>query len=159
MNNNVVISAKTLGTGTDAVIYSISAISFNGERFQRFIDIDSCLNLGLTVDGRSISTLVDEGGHDGMTVSLQQALMDLREFTAWEEVTVWLDMAQHTAAQLDTAYRRAGLSLPWRFWNLRDINTAVGETLTIHGNSEVVAEESVRALMPVLGTQHALRQA
>lgn len=115
------MSVTTLGNGADAVIRSITA-SEGSEEFQRVVDIDSCLALGLSVDGRSLCAWKD-GGEEALAVPIREALNDLKEAFSWEDKLVVMDMGHHHAAVFDTAYRRLGMSVPWQFYNLRDLNS------------------------------------
>lgn len=130
---DILISVTTLGNGANAVIRTITAVSFDIEsndvfdEFQRTIDIDSCLESGLTVDGRSLLQWKDSTNEEPVSVHLNDALFDLRDAFAWEDARVWVNITQHSAAVLDTAYRQSALAVPWRVWNLRDVVTLTGE--------------------------------
>lgn len=117
---SITVSITTLGNGADAVIRSITASGANEDEFERVVDIDSCLALGLTVDGRSLCAWKD-GGEEAIAVPLREALLDLQNAFSWEDTHVLMNMGLHHAAVLDTAYRRLGLNAPWQFYNLRDI--------------------------------------
>ena len=129
---DIAISIITLGNGADAVIRMIKAISFDAttgamfDKFQRVIDIDSCLKAGMQVDGRSLLAWKDSG-EEPTPVHLNEALLDLRDAFIWEETRIWTDITLHAAAVLDTAYRKSNLSVPWEFYNLRDAGSITGE--------------------------------
>ncbi len=121
---NITVSIVTLGNGADAVIWSIKAEGEGRDNFERVIDIDSCLDAGLQVDGRSLLDWKLNNEDIGrLAVPLADALKDLRDAFAWEDALVWMDMSVHHAAVLDTAYRRLRLQPPWQFYNLRDLLT------------------------------------
>ena len=64
----------------------------------------------------SIATLSD----GRISITLISALRDLTSAFEWGNKTIWVDISEHTAATLDTAYRKIGSRVPWAFYNVRD---------------------------------------
>lgn len=131
--NNVMIDIETLGTAANSVILSIGAVQFGpdglGNEFYTAIDIDSCLNSGLQVDGRTVAwwmvqtaearAVFNERGGE-----LQEALLSLSGAFDWKgDTLVWCNGLSFDLPILDTAYRACGLAVPWRYYNGRDYRT------------------------------------
>ena len=136
----VMIDLETLSTQYNAVILTIGAIKFdrdgkindikklNKEIFYRRITIDSCKELGLHVDSKTVDwwksldqKIYDEAfGKD--RISLRDALI---EFSIWfgKLEKVWSNGAGFDIPILENAYRVCGLQTPWKFWNVRDTRT------------------------------------
>lgn len=132
---NIMLDIETLSTHGDAVILSIGAVEFDGgelgRSFNTRIDIDSCLGHGLKVDGKTIVWWMGKPDEarilfDLPTVSLERALIDLRESFEWKDKLVWCNGMNFDLPILENAYRALGLATPWKYYNGRDYRTVKG---------------------------------
>lgn len=138
---DVMVDLETMGSGPNAAIVAIGAVAFNpgkglmGSRFYRVIDLESAVLMGGQIDPATVmwwlkqsdearSALVKSGSTMNMAVVL-------REFTNWmaaaadnaDRVRVWGNGASFDNVILASAYRMAGLSQPWKYWNDRCYRT------------------------------------
>lgn len=135
---NVMLDLETLGTSPGCVILSIGATFFDktrlGEKFYRTIDVQSCIDAGLTVSGDTFKWWMGQKGEArkalfDKTIPVQDALS---EFSAWlgqncetSSVKVWGNGSDFDNAILAKAYGAVlGETQPWRFWNNRCYRTA-----------------------------------
>lgn len=136
--NNVMIDIETLGTAANSVILSIGAVAFNdtglmGDEFYTNINIDSCLEKGLVVEGRTILWWMGQGDEARAALgtnelSLQAALHGLANAFDWRDTLVWCNGLSFDLPILDTSYRACGMSAPWAYYNGRDYRTLKNET-------------------------------
>jgi DNA polymerase III epsilon subunit-like protein len=132
--NDVMIDLETLGTSSDSVILSIGAVRFNsdgdeiGEKFYRRIDIDSCLEYGLRVSGRTLVWWLEQEYEARMAITrdegdpLAQVLDDLSHFIQPDDC-IWGNGAAFDNAILTYAFHKVGIKVPWKFWNDRCFRT------------------------------------
>ena len=132
---NLMIDIETLGTRSTSVILSIGAIEFDhtnlGRRFHRRINIDSCLNCGLTVDGSTIEwwmgqdekakRIFDERGDDLRTV-----LLDFAQAFDWTDKLIWCNGMNFDLPIIENAFDKCNLKTPWPYYNGRDYRTVKG---------------------------------
>lgn len=157
VRNHVMIDLETLGTTPGSVVLSIGAVMFNpaempmrtaslGAGFHRNIGIQSCLNAGLGVDGRTIewwlgqTTLPIAALFTPKPVPLREALAGfrrwldrLREFlntspfiSSYAEdrqVYVWGHGSTFDVSLLAAAYGALKQPVPWSWRNVRDTRT------------------------------------
>ena len=134
--NNVMIDIETLGTMTNSVILSIGAVQFGedglGDEFYSTINIDSCLERGLVVEGRTILWWMgqDDAARAALgqnELSLAAALQGLTNAFDWNNTLVWCNGLNFDLPILDTAYRACGTQAPWAYYNGRDYRTIKSE--------------------------------
>lgn len=129
---NIMLDIETLGTKSTSVILSIGAIAFGeqeiGHGFHRRINIDSCLEAGLTVDGKTIQWWMGQSeearalfSHDGDP--LAAVLLDFKESFDWQNTLVWCNGMNFDLPILDNAFRAVGMEAPWAYYNGRDFRT------------------------------------
>jgi hypothetical protein len=132
--HDIMLDLETLGTSANSAILSIGAVRFDaygsevGETFYRRVSIDSCLERGLTVSGRTIMWWMGQtdearqaiAGDDGEGIIL--VLNDLAEFIK-EDDCVWGCGASFDNAILAHAYETCGISIPWKYYNNRCYRT------------------------------------
>lgn len=134
--NNVMIDIETLGTAANSVILSAGAVQFGenglGDEFYSNINIDSCLDKGLMVEGRTILWWM--GQNDEARAALGQnelplatALQGLADAFDWKNTLVWCNGLNFDLPILDTAYRACGMQPPWAYYNGRDYRTVKNE--------------------------------
>lgn len=130
---DVMVDLETMGTGADAPIIAIGAVSFNADgiqdRYYRNVDLASCMKIGMCPDPDTIMWWL------GQEQSARIALMDdkmpiaaaLHEFTQWLDMNnvagMWGNGAAFDNVILSTAYRMCKIEQPWKFWNDRCYRT------------------------------------
>lgn len=148
MMNNIMIDLETLGNTSNSVICAIGAVEFNietgetGRGFYKVIDIQSCLDKGLKVNGSTIQwwlTQTEAARHEiakGGTV-LKTALLALSSphVFNWENSKVWGNGSSFDLGILADAYNACGLEAPWKHWNERDVRTLVAFAPEIKKNA------------------------
>ena len=130
-HKNVMVDLETLGTAPGSVILSIGAVAFNEGRPESEwvtfnsgpINIDSSLNVGLTVDADTVmwwgrqdaeaSKLLTEAQTGGVNVR-----MALSCFTTWFplDACIWGNGANFDEPLLTAAYRTIGCVPPYKYY-------------------------------------------
>lgn len=144
-----VVDIETLGNGNDAAIASIgvttmSKITHSDESMLRFaerymlVDIQSCINAGLRVDGPTIEWWLKQPeaaraeisgeGAGKRSINIRRALHDLHLWMQEVEPNiqdryVWSHGATFDIPILANAYRAINHDMPWQFRNVRDTRT------------------------------------
>ncbi len=136
---HLMVDIETMGEGSNAVICSIGAVEFEintGETrsvFYRKVDLQSCLDAGLTVDGSTIKWWLQQNAEaqreitDGGAVSIRQALKDFSEFISCgvDTLKLWSNGKHFDMSRLADAYKVCRMEIPWKFYNVRDCRTLV----------------------------------
>lgn len=126
------LDIETLGTRAGSVITSIGAVQFSalglGREFYRRIDSTSCTEIGMTVDLETVNWWMLQGdeARAEMTRPGEPVTAVLEDFAGWiggPDACIWGNGADFDNALVAEAYRRAGLSVPWKFWNNRCYRT------------------------------------
>jgi DNA polymerase III epsilon subunit-like protein len=134
--NHLMIDIETMGCSQTAAIVSIAAVEFDmtgrtGETFYNVIDLQSCLDYRLEMDGSTVMWWLrqSEAARKELTeskaVNLPTALLD---FSAWinkREYEVWANGARFDLGILSNAYQVCGIAVPWHFRKERDVRTLV----------------------------------
>ena len=145
MNENdrlghVMVDLETMGRDFNAVITSIGAVEFDietgktGREFYKKVDIQSCLDKGLRVNGPTIewwlmqseAARIEIAKGDGL--HLQQVLHEFKlylEELGCNSVQIWGNGVSFDVVILTNAYEACGLKEPWNFRNERDVRTLV----------------------------------
>lgn len=129
---NIMIDIETLGTASNSVILSIGAVSFNDDElideFYVDIDIDSCQDAGLKIDGRTLNWWMGQNdkarqvfSREGMPLDL--ALTLLNDTFNWADTLVWANGTNFDLPILDSAYRACNKFVPWAYYDARDYRT------------------------------------
>ena len=125
-----------MGTKSNSAIISIGAVEFDiltgktGKEFYRNVSLQSCISLGLEVDADTIMWWIEQSQAarksltEGKVISIQQALIDFREFCD-KEYQIWGNSARFDLGLLENAYDKAMLSIPWKFSRERCVRTLV----------------------------------
>lgn len=145
---HLMIDLETLGNGSNSVICSIGAVEFNlktgetGREYYQVIDIQSCLNAGLKVDGSTIQWWLTQSEAARQEIAkqgtvLKTALLGMAcpSRFDWDSVQVWGNGAKFDLGILFDAYRACGLQAPWKHWNERDVRTLVSFNPEIKKNA------------------------
>lgn len=140
---DVMVDLETLSTKNNAAIAVIAAIKFNldaplfkltevpeAEKFYRRIDIESCKNIELDVDEKTIAwwkTQPEEPQKEIFENLNRVQLIDaLKDFSLWFgkfDRRIWSQGANFDIPILSEAYQRFKIQTPWKFWNARDTRT------------------------------------
>lgn len=155
--NHVMIDLETLGTTQDSVILQIGAVVFDlatGDNFNSFnihIDIQSCLDKGLKIDADTLKWWMTQDRYAIYEVfkcpeetSLEVALNRFAYFlsTVKAPIIPWGNGSSFDLGILSTAFKKCGITLPWNFWNERDVRTLL------------MFDDSVKQKVPFKGTKH-----
>lgn len=161
---DLMIDIETLGTGSNAVVVSIAAVFFDrylaetGLVFERFIDLQSCIDAGLDVDaGTLMWWLKQDDAARGLLLEGQRhrkpLVRVLAEFSGWmkvhapkDEVCVWGNGPSFDCSIMANLYRKAGNGhvLPWKHWNERCVRTVV----------DFAGGPSFKKSIPFVGVKH-----
>jgi len=134
------LDLETLGTKPGSVILSIGAVQFDldtgklGESFYQNIDIQSCLDAGLTIDPDTLYWWLKQDERAGEAVqsdkcSLEDACVKFSNWThnkGRENLQLWGNGSSFDCVLLESAfYSVYGANFPIPFWNWRDMRTIV----------------------------------
>lgn len=154
---HVMVDLETMGRDSNATIVSIGAVEFDintgetGKEFYTKVDLQSCLEKGLTVNGPTIEWWLMQNEKARMAVAVGQGKnisQVLYEFKLFIEelgantVQIWGNGVSFDIVILTEAYRACKLKEPWNFRCERDVRTLVS-----------FAPE-VKEHYPSMGTEH-----
>ncbi len=155
---HLMIDLETMGNGSNSVICSIGAVEFNldtgelGKEFYEKVSIQSCLNIGLQVDGSTIEWWLQQSEKarmelvTGKRLDIAIVLSSFQYFMSTIDgmnVQVWGNGARFDLGILQDAYRKSGYSkIPWDFRKERDVRTLVS------------ARPKIKEHYPFTGVEH-----
>ena len=133
------IDIETCGTLPDSIILTIGAVFFQRkghipqledlDTFYRRIDIQSCIDAGLTSSQETMDWWAHqseeaqyEALHHPDRIPLRQALQELSLFVG-QKKKIWANSPSFDIVILENAMRATSVSIPWNFWNTRDVRT------------------------------------
>ena len=136
---HLMLDIETLGTESNSAILSIAAVEFDlvsgktGETFYEKVDLQSCLDAGLKVNGSTLSWWANQTPEALKEVfsdegrSLKNVLSDLKEFCKDKDYHVWGNSARFDCGIVTDAFRATGVSNtpPWDFRKERCLRTLV----------------------------------
>lgn len=135
----IMLDLETVGQGPDAAIIAIGACNIlpGGEsnaKFYHVVDLQSSVDNGGKIDASTLqwwmqqseqarSIFKDQGNH--IKDSLQQfaSFLDLVSNGQPKTVKVWGNGSDFDNVILTETYKRAGIPLPWSWWNNRCYRT------------------------------------
>lgn len=129
------IDIETAGNGASPAILSIAALEFNiatgetGKALEVGVDLQSCIDVGLTVDGSTFmwwlaqDRLAQERLISLARTDLTRALSALTSFIGGKRYRVWANSPSFDCKALNSAYRAIGKNQPWEYYNERDVRT------------------------------------
>jgi hypothetical protein len=129
---NVMVDLETLDKTPTSVIVSIGAVKFDAsgiseDTFYSVVDIQSCIDLGLTISGDTIAWWMGQSEQARAVFKakgdpLAKALID---FAKWvpKGAKVWGNGASFDNTILANAYGAISVRQPWDFWNDRCFRT------------------------------------
>lgn len=133
--NDLMLDLETMGNESFSAIVSIGALEFNletgetGKEFYVNVDLQSCLDLGLTVNASTIMWWMnqsDQARHDLTSKKALPILDALSEFSIFinnNDYRVWGNSASFDCGILANAYKKANIEVPWMHWNERCVRT------------------------------------
>lgn len=134
--NHVMLDLETMGLRPTSAIVSIGACAFDpstlvlGKRWYGVINLQSCLDAGLTIDGGTVMWWLQQPQAARDALSKEQVSLGkgLRAFAGWlaqfdSYVRVWGNGADFDNAMLAQAYRVCGMDVPWKFSHSRCYRT------------------------------------
>ena len=138
--NHIMLDLETMGTGPNAAIVAIGAVEFEltktggqlGDSFYQCISLESAMATGGQVDASTVLWWLKQS--DAARAMFTQPTADhnwaLGHFSAWmaqrgetKNLRVWGNGASFDNVILASAYRRAGVPLPWNGFNDRCYRT------------------------------------
>lgn len=129
----IMLDLETMGTAGDSAIIAIGAVAFDSlsiiGRFYTNVNLQSCIDLGMKVDGSTVIWWMGQSDQARSIFSDKSPHLNesLTEFTNWFNSVngdeVWGNGASFDNVILSTAYNKAGLAQPWKFWNDRCYRT------------------------------------
>ena len=141
---------ETMGKSLNAAIWEIGAVAFHpitgvigGNQLQTFVNVDSCLDAGLSTDGSTIAWWMEQSEdarkrfsasqEPGCSSALTTALMAFNKWVFDQEprdcdadIFVWGNGIRADNVWLANAYARTCVGEPWKFWGDSDMRTLVG---------------------------------
>lgn len=133
---HISLDLETMGTSPGAAIVAIGAARFDpfadavADTFYRAIDLQSCLEAGLTIDAGTLQWWMsqEDAARNALfkdTVPLRTALSDFANWVSQHPgpSQVWGNGADFDNAVLAQAYKVTDLRAPWVFWNSRCLRT------------------------------------
>lgn len=132
--DNAMIDTETLGTKPGAAILSIGAVIFGpagmGDTFYAPVLLESCVNVGLTIDPAAITWWMRQSDEARAAAfrndaaPLWQVLGDFFDwFNAQRAKHPWCHGATFDVPILENAFEACNLAAPWEYWNVRDTRT------------------------------------
>lgn len=134
--SDVLVDLETFGTGPEAVIAAIGAVRFNTidqnkieEQFYLPIDVQSCIDIGMKVDGATIMWWLQqsEAAREALTKPrLSYPIkLALEAFQRWygDAKHIWSRGSDFDTVVLKSAFRLCGMKEPWGYKDARCVRT------------------------------------
>lgn len=129
----VMLDIETMGNGPQSAILSIGAADFDSDRtFLVNVDLQSCLDAGLKVDGSTIMWWLGQSAEarealGKRALPLRDALQQFREWLCSAPVAwvgeLWAYPASFDLVIIENACRAVGVSVPWHYRAPRCLRT------------------------------------
>lgn len=158
--SDVMIDLETMGTGKDACILAIAAVYFDpitgelGDEFYTNVNLQSNINAGREITASTLLWWMRQEKEAQEQVfslnhtapKLSEAIVCFADFFKNDSHKVWGNGAIFDISILETAFIKCKTPLPWKFWNVRDVRTAVemGQLLDFNPKKD----------LPFIGTRH-----
>ncbi|MBS9442451.1 3'-5' exonuclease [Photorhabdus heterorhabditis] len=138
--NNLMIDLETMGNTPNSPIISIGAVFFEpstgdlGASTSINISLESSMQRGAAPDASTIMWWMQQSEQARASVSeatkpLNEALLEFRQFINTnvnsKYLQVWGNGASFDCVILRNSYGLCGLTIPWVWWNDRDVRTIV----------------------------------
>jgi DNA polymerase III epsilon subunit-like protein len=150
---HLMLDIETMGNESFSSIISIGALEFNintgktGKEFYTNVDLQSCLDYGLTVNASTIMWWMQQSEQarkdfvEKTPLRIEEALLDFCQFCN-KEYQVWGNSARFDCGILQNAYNKLDIPIPWDFRKERCVRTLVSLNPEIKEN------------FPSVGTAH-----
>ena len=137
---HVMVDLETMGRDVNSVICSIGAVEFDintgelGREFYQKVDIQSCLDKGMGVNGDTIEWWLMQSEKARMAIAVGEGknlTQMLYEFKLYIEslgantVQIWGNGISFDIVIMTEAYHKCKLKEPWNFRCERDVRTLV----------------------------------
>lgn len=139
-NVDYMVDLETVGRWAGCPILTIGAVIFDrngeelGDEFYQAIEFDSCLDVGLVADPETHQLWMQQSPEaraaawdDQNKLRIDEALT---KFTSWirqhsqmDQTVIWGNGSGFDNEILKLAFVKCGLTVPWKFWNDRDLRT------------------------------------
>ncbi len=130
------IDLETLSTKNNAIILTIGAVKFNinkeldkTKQLYMRINLQSCKNLKMHTDRSTVKWWKEQSKEAQYEVfdhpdriDIKDALAALSDFIK-DSRTVWANSPNFDCVILENAFNKCKMTVPWKFWNLRDSRT------------------------------------
>lgn len=173
---HIMLDLETWGTTPGSALRSIGAVAFNlqgdvGAEFYANIDKQSCLDVGLTVSPSTEKwwSQQSQQAQDALLVDPLPLHQVAGSFHAWFRAVggtyVWAQGANFDPGLWEAAVAAVKLTVPWKFYNVRDTRTAYDlfgfdpRTLTRAGtyhNALADAKHQMRCVQTAVANQRVL---
>lgn len=143
---DISLDLETMDNSSCSAIISIGACYFDrytgeiGETFHQKVNLQSCIDVGLTVSADTIMWWLQQSDETREKLAgndkerhLSGVLVNLEHFMQDCEM-VWGNGATFDNVILESAFKSLGHQAPWRFWNTRDLRTLVDVGLELGVN-------------------------
>ncbi len=156
--NHVMLDLETLGVKQGSIILSLAAIEFDiqtgvtGKIFYRKINVQSCIDAGLTLDGDTFiwwlkqseqarAEIYEEKDSNTLPIVLKEFNDFMLELNPDKRTKIWGNGASFDLGLLSCAYKACKQTIPWMFWNERDVRTIVDLAPNIKKSTPFVGVE------------------
>lgn len=157
---DIMIDIEGLGTGPETTILTIAAQEFNplvrdqyGRHYYVRVDLESQEGRSIeqgTIDWWATQPVAvrDEAFNEAGRVSLREALEGLYKLV-WQSTRVWAQGPTYDMNILEHAYKSCNITLPWRYYSVRDSRTLFGlvPSLNSYPASHHALEDCRRQIM------------
>lgn len=132
---NVMLDLETMGTATDTVVTSISAVKFDADGyednyFHKKLKIGEMLNRGFSITASTLEWWLNQPKESlEETLSEGESLLKvLKEFNRWlgddiDNIKIWSNGSDFDNAIMSSLYKKLNGNTPWKFWNTRCYRT------------------------------------
>lgn len=118
---NVMIDLETFGTGPNAAIVALGAVTEDGRTFYTSIYPEG------DFDADTVLWWLQQSEDARRPISTPSSMLEsvLRDFAEWlpSKAKVWGNGSDFDNVILDSAYKRKGLPLPWKYYDNRCYRT------------------------------------
>lgn len=131
-STHLMVDIETMGNRPTSAIIEIGAITFNShtaeilETFYTGVNLQSCLNKGLTVDASTISWWVQQDTQCKTLCKapspIDEALKSFAKFCSQDHI-IWANSTSFDLSILKNAYNVVDLPVPWSYKNERCVRT------------------------------------
>lgn len=130
----IMVDLETMSTRSNAAIIAIGAVKFSKNKgiydsFYRNVDLQSCIDLGLAVDGDTVMWWLRQNDKARGQFELHESTLlseALVAFAYWcngGDKEIWGNGAAFDNVILANAYSALNKPLPWKFWEDRCYRT------------------------------------